>query len=225
MSAPSYMVPPQYTSTPQSPQPPQLISPIEQAILDLTKLVGNFVEAQRTINAQLSQKIDTMENNINKRIDGLQSEMEQKMDNLQYSISKLANQLVHQEEEYLEGEWLTDQEDLLQEPVEAPEELPTGEAGGGRGKEAGEEPLEPILQPIPMDLDPNATAQPQNSTLPVYILPTPAAKSTHAAPAPNHKSNPSLYVMQKFKKLVANVQAFATTSKTQAVAYIAWHNG
>ena len=104
--------------------------------------------------------------------------------------------------------------------MEAPEELPTREAGGGRGKEAGEEPQEPTLQPIPMDLDPNAIAQPQNST-----LPTPAAKSTHAAPAPNHKSNPSLHVMQKFKKLVANVQAFATTSKTQAVAYIAWHNG
>ena len=58
------------------PQPLQLISPVEQAILDLTKLVGNFVEAQRTINAQLSQKIDTMENNVNKRIDRLQSEME-----------------------------------------------------------------------------------------------------------------------------------------------------
>ena len=97
MNAPSYMVPPQYTSTPQPPQPPQLISPVEQAILDLTKLVGNFVEAQRTINAQLSQKIDTMENNVNKRI-GLQSEMEKKLDNLQYSISKLVNQLVHQEE-------------------------------------------------------------------------------------------------------------------------------
>ena len=76
MSAPSYMVPPQYTSTPQAPQPPQLISLVEQAILDLTKLVGNFVKAQRTNNAQLSQKIDTMENNVNKRIDGLQSEME-----------------------------------------------------------------------------------------------------------------------------------------------------
>ena len=61
--------------------------------------MGNFVEAQRIINAQLSQKIDTMENNVNKRIDGLQSEMEQKLDNLQYSISKLANQLVHQEED------------------------------------------------------------------------------------------------------------------------------
>ena len=80
-----------------------------------------------------------------------------------------------------------------------------------RGKEAGEEPQEPLLQPIPMDLDPNATAQPQNSTLPVYILPTPAAKSTHAAPAPNHKSNPSLHVMQKFRKSVAITQVFATT--------------
>ena len=128
--------------------------------------MGNFVEAQRTINAQLSQKIDTMENNVNKRIDGLQSEMDHKLDNLQYSISKLANQLVHQDEENLEGEWLTGQEDLMQEPVEALEELPTGEVGGGRGKEAGEEPQEPILQPIPMDLDPNATAQPQNSPLP-----------------------------------------------------------
>ena len=85
--------------------------------------MGNFVEAQRTINAQLSQKIDTMENNLNKRIDRLQNEMEQKLDNLQYSISKLVNQLVHQEEDNLKGEWLTDQEELMQESVEAPEEL------------------------------------------------------------------------------------------------------
>ena len=61
--------------------------------------MGNFVEAQRTINAQLSKKIEIMENNVNKRIDGLQSEMEKKLDNLQYSISKLANQLGNKEEE------------------------------------------------------------------------------------------------------------------------------
>ena len=82
--------------------------------------MGNFVEAQRTINAQLSQKIDTMENNVNKRIDGLQSEMEQKLDNLQYSISKLANQLGHQEEENPEGGFLTDtmvEEPCLQHPL------------------------------------------------------------------------------------------------------------
>ena len=40
------------------------------------------MEEQNKINAQLSQKIDTMENNVNKRIDGLQSEMEHKLDNL-----------------------------------------------------------------------------------------------------------------------------------------------
>ena len=81
---------------------------MEEAILNLTKLVGNFVEAQKTINAQLSQKIDTMENNVNKRIDGLQSEMEQKFDNLQCSISKLAQQHAHQEGENPEGGCLTD---------------------------------------------------------------------------------------------------------------------
>ena len=226
MSAPSYMVPPQYTSTPQPPQPPQLISLVEQAILDLTKLVGNFVEAQRTINAQLSQKIDTMENNVNKRIDGLQSEMEHKLDNLQYSISKLANQVVHQEEENLEREWLTDQEEVMQEPMEAPEELPTGEAGGGRGKEAREEPQEPILQPIPMNLNPTATAQATKSPLPVapstdqvYILP--AAQSQHKEAPTTKATSIALPVLQKFKKLVATVRAFVTTSKIQAAAYIA----
>ena len=41
MSAPSYMVPPQYAPPPH----PQSTSPMEEAILNLTKLVGNFVEA------------------------------------------------------------------------------------------------------------------------------------------------------------------------------------
>ena len=79
--------------------------------------MGNFVESQRTINAQLSQKIDTMENNVNKRNDGLQSEMEQKLDNLQYSISKLANQLVHQGEDNPKEVYLT-------EPVPSDRNLP-----------------------------------------------------------------------------------------------------
>ena len=109
----------------------------------------------------------------------------------------------------------------MQELVEAPEELPTGKTRGGRGKEAGEEPQEPILQPIPMNLNPSATSQPENSPLPVYILPTPAANPTPAAaPAPKAKSSPSLPVMQNFNRLVASVQNFATTSKTMAAAHI-----
>ena len=77
--------------------------------MNLTKLVGDFVEEQKTINAQLSHKIDIMENIVDKRIDGLQSEMEHKLDNLQYSISRLTNQQhVHQEEVNPEEEYLID---------------------------------------------------------------------------------------------------------------------
>ena len=98
----------QYASS-SKPQPPQLTFPVEQAMLNLSKLVGDFVENQKTINAQLSQKIDTGENNVDKRIDGLQSEIDQKFGNLQKSISRLANQQhVHQEEENLEEKCLID---------------------------------------------------------------------------------------------------------------------
>ena len=273
MSAPVYSVPstyppppqydnpepPFYASTPQSPQLPQSIPPFEQAILDLTKLVGDVVEEQKKINAQLSQKIDTMENNVNKRIDGLQSEMEQKLDNLQYSISKLAQQLDHAEEESQEDECLTEtilgeqvqlqpQEGLQVESLEAPEELQDAPVTfwpwtkeeqisaliteESSGHETGEEPQEPILQPIPMKLNPSAIAQPQNNPLPVapsddqvYILPTPSEKSKPAAAAPKGKSNPLAAMLQNFRKLVAIAQIFATTSKAQAAAYMAWHSG
>ena len=49
--APTYAPPPhpQYASLSQ-PQPPQSIFPVEQAIVDLTKLVGDFVGEQKMIN-------------------------------------------------------------------------------------------------------------------------------------------------------------------------------
>ena len=112
----------------------------------------------------------------------------------------------------------------MQEPIEAPEELPTKEAGGGREKEAGEEPQKLILQPIPINLDPNATTQPKNSPLPVHILPSPAAQSTPKTPAAKAKAS-SLLLVQNLKKLVAYIQAFSTTSKTLAAAHTPWHNG
>ena len=92
MSAPSYMVPPQYASLsqPQPPQPPQLISPVEQAILDLTKLVGDAVVEQKEFNAQLSQKIHAVENPLEQKLDGFQSKVGQQFESLQCSISKLA---------------------------------------------------------------------------------------------------------------------------------------
>ena len=121
----------------------------------------------------------------------------------------------------------------MQEPVEAPKELQAGEAGGGgggggkgsRGKEAGEEPQKLFLHPIPINLDPSATAQPKNSPLPVYILPTAQPILEEPAPAAKAKARPSLPIVQNFKKLVAIVQTLATTSKTLAAAHIAWHNG
>ena len=59
--------------------------------------MGNFVEEQKGINVQLAQRIDIVENTLNKRIDGLESNLNQKMDNLQYSITKINKLLEVQE--------------------------------------------------------------------------------------------------------------------------------
>ena len=96
---PAYVPPwakPQFGSPSQSQQPPTS-SPVEQAILNLSKVVGNFVEEQKGINVQLAKRIDTVENTMNKRIDGLESNLNQKMDNLQYSITKINKLLEVQE--------------------------------------------------------------------------------------------------------------------------------
>ena len=75
------------------PQPASSSSPVEQAILNLSKVVGNFVEEQKGINVQLAQRIDTVESTLNKRIDWLESHLNQKIDNLQYSITNINNLL------------------------------------------------------------------------------------------------------------------------------------
>ena len=315
MSAPVYNVPstypppphPQYASLSQ-PQPSQPISLVEQAILDLTKLVGDAVVEQKEFNAQLSEKIHTEENSLDQRLDGLNNDFEHEWDNLQDSIEDLIEQQqCPPEEESQEDECLTEtilgeqiqlqpQEELKMESVEAPEELQDTSKSGdtfwpwkkeeqtsalisekdgqeeeclsdtmveeqcqqhlllepsdiaatvcplenhtslltgeGSGKEEGEEPQKLIFYLNPIDLDPNAIAQPKNNPLPVapsddqvYILPTPAEKSKPAAPAPKGKSNRSLHAMQNLRKLVAIAQAFATTLKKMETAYTAWHSG
>ena len=70
---------------------------MEQAILNLSKVVGNFVKEQKGINVQLAQRIDTVENTLNKKIDGLERNLKQKMDNLQYSITNINKLLEVQE--------------------------------------------------------------------------------------------------------------------------------
>ena len=81
----------QYGSSSQ-PQPPSSSSLVEQAIMNLSKVVGNFVEEQKVVNVQANQRIDTVEGPSNKKIESLQYEISQKFDNLQYSISRLTNQ-------------------------------------------------------------------------------------------------------------------------------------
>ena len=265
MSAPVYSVPstyppppqydhpepPFYASTPQSQQPLSL-SPVEQAVLDLGKVVNTNAEDQKVLNDQTNQRIAAFESSVNRNLS-----------NIYAAISRLSNQFVHQEEENLEEEsqeeesltetvlveqaQLQPQEELKVESLEAPEELqdaPVNFWPWTKEKEITalltekssehEGTQEPIIQPnpqaIPIDLDTIATAQATKNPLPtapstdqVYILP--ASQSQHKTPvAPKAKSNP-LHVVQNFKELVASVHALATTSKTMATAYIAWHSG
>ncbi|RVW35106.1 hypothetical protein CK203_079817 [Vitis vinifera] len=82
---------PQYQQPAQPSQPSQQASSLEQAIVNLSKVVGDFVGDQKSINSQLSQRIDSVENTLNKRMDEMQNDLSQKIDNLQYSISRLTN--------------------------------------------------------------------------------------------------------------------------------------
>ena len=177
--------------------------------------------------------------------------MELKLDNLQCSILKLAQQLDHVKEESQEDECLTEtilgervqlqpQEELKVETLEAPEELQDALESSvafwpwrkeeeitalliekSSGHETVEGTQEHVLQPIPTN--PTANAKTTYSPLPVYILPMPTAQPKPQASTT--KATPSLLVLQNIRRLVASVHAFATTSKTMATAYIAWHSG
>ena len=94
---PAYVPPGAKQQFGSSSQPQPSSSPVEQAILNLSKVVGNFVEEQKGINVQLTQRIDTVESTLNKRIDGIESSLNQKIDNLQHSINKINNLLEVQE--------------------------------------------------------------------------------------------------------------------------------
>ena len=80
-----------YQSPAQSSQQSQGQSSVEQALVSLSKVMGDFVSEQKSINSQLNQKIDNVESTLNKKIDGMHNELSQKIDNIQYSISRLTN--------------------------------------------------------------------------------------------------------------------------------------
>ena len=182
------------------------------------------------MNVQTNQRINTMESSLNQKLDGLESDLDQKIDIRQYSISRLTNQQhVHPEEENPEDECLIDptMEEHCKQKNEAISPLLTEE---GSGKETVEEPQKLILKPFPIKLNPIATAQVTNSPLPatpspdpVHILLPPIAHSTLETPIA--KAIPSALPAQNFRKLVAFVQTFTTTSQTLAATHIACHNG
>ena len=233
--------------SPQSPQPLQSIHPLEQAMLDLNRTMDDYVEANKKIRAH---SIVTVEDNLNKELDGSQIKIQESISKLAQQPDQEEENL---EEESQEEESLTEtvlveqaqlqpQEELEVESLKSPEDLQdasvifwpwkqeeqisaliTEKSSGHEGTQ------EPIIQPnpqaIPIDLDTIANAKATYYPLPVYILPTPAAKSKPSAPAPKGKSNTSLHAMQNIRRLVASVHTFATTSKKMANAYIAWHSG
>ena len=240
---------PQYASSSQS-QPLQSTSPMEQAILNLTKLVGDFVEEQKTFNAQLSQRIHTVENSLDQKLDGLQSEVGQKFDNLQgeidqqfdnlqCSISRLTNQHIHQKEGSPEEECLSDtmveeqcqqqlQEGLIEnfESSAISADVCPWEKTSPMLTEEGSRKEEMVEPQKP-------TAQATNSPLPeapspdlVHTLPAAQPLSEEHAPAAEAKVIPSpLPIVQNFRKLVAAAQIFATTSKKLSATHTVWHNG
>ena len=201
--------------SPQSPQPLQSIHPLEQAMLDLNRIMDGYVEANKRIHAH---SIVTVEDNLNKELDGFQSEIDQNLDILQESISKLAQQ-PDQEEENLEEEsqeeesltetvlveqvQLQPQEELKEESLEAPEDLQDAsvtfwpwkqkeqisalitEESSGHG--TGEGTQENIIQPNPIDLETTATAQDTYYPLPV----APSDDQVYILPTPAQKSKPS----------------------------------
>ena len=83
---PFYASPPQ---SPQSPQPLQSIHPLEQAMLDLNRIMDDYVEANKKIRAH---SIVTVEDNLNKKIDGLKDDFEHKWDHLHDSSENLIDQ-------------------------------------------------------------------------------------------------------------------------------------
>ena len=84
--------PPAYAPQGAQQQQPPPSSPVEQAILNLSKVVGTFVEEQKVLNVQTNHKIETIESSLNKKIDNMHSEISNKYDNLQSSIPRLSNQ-------------------------------------------------------------------------------------------------------------------------------------
>ena len=121
-----YSEPPFYASPPQSPQSPQplqSINPLDQAMLDLNRIMDDYVEANKKIKAHL---IVTMEDNLNKKIDGLKDDFEPRWDNLHDSIEDLIDQQECPPEEVGQSDIMAEEQRVV--TVQANQETETVES-------------------------------------------------------------------------------------------------
>ena len=132
--------------------------------------------------------------------------MEHKFDNLQYSISRLANQHVHQEKESQEEECLSDT--MVEEQCQQQLLLESSDIGAAVYPWEKKEAVPLLLTEEAVEEQNNLPLPPTNS---VYILPSPTAQFIPKTSAAKAKASLALLAMQNFKKLVATVQNFATT--------------
>ena len=220
--------------------------------IDYRKLNAGTRKDQKVLNDQTNQRIAAFESSVNRNLSNIYAAISRLSNQFVHQEEENLEEESQEEESLtetvlVEQAQLQPQEELKVESLEAPEELQDALVNfwpWTKEKEITalltekssehEGTQEPIIQPnpqaIPIDLDTIATAQATKNPLPtapstdqVYILP--ASQSQHKTPAaPKAKSNP-LHVVQNFKELVASVHALATTSKTMATAYIAWHSG
>ena len=65
----------QFGSTSTQQQLPPPASPVEQAILNLRKVVGTFVEEKKVLNVKTNQKIEAVESSLNRKLDNMHSEI------------------------------------------------------------------------------------------------------------------------------------------------------
>ena len=208
-----------------------------------------------TVEDNLNKELDGFQSEIDQNLDILQesiSKLAQQPDQEEENLEEESQEEESLTETVLvEQAQLQPQEELEVESLEAPEELQDASESTvnfwpwtkeeeitalltekSSGHEGTQEPIiQPNPQASPIGLDTIATTQDTKNPLPVassddqvYILPTPAENPKPATPAPKGKSN-SLPSMPKFRRLVASVHTFATTSKKMANAYIAWHSG
>ena len=188
-----------------------------------------------TVEDNLNKKIDGLKNDYEHKWDNLQDSTEDLINQQQCPpeeecqsdtmAEEQCQQQPHEEliEDFIElSEGLAESSDMCDVvfPRENQEEIIALLTEEGSETKAVEVPKKNVLQPIPTELNPTATAQDTKCPLPVapstdqvYILL--AAQSQYKTPeAPTTKATPSLLMLQNIRKLVATVQASATTSKT-----------